>query len=133
MPFTYDRTVRFADTDGAGVVYFARIFSICHEAYEASLGAAGIDLREFFQHPAVAVPLVHAEANFRQPLYCGDRLTITLQPQQLSPHSYLINYQVFKQDTIAATASTKHICIHPQTRSRQELPTLLMQWLTNLT
>lgn len=131
MPFNYDRTVRFADIDGAGVVYFARIFSLCHEAYEASLAATGIDLREFCQPLTVAVPLVHAEANFRQPLYCGDRLTITLQPQQLNPHSYLINYQVFKQDTIAAAASTKHICIHPSTRSRQELPTFLMEWLTN--
>jgi 1,4-dihydroxy-2-naphthoyl-CoA hydrolase len=131
MPFNYDRTVRFADIDGAGVVYFARIFSLCHEAYEASLAATGIDLREFFQPLTVAVPLVHAEANFRQPLYCGDRLTITLQPQQLNPHSYLINYQLFKQDTIAVEASTKHICIYPSTRSRQELPTFLMEWLTN--
>jgi hypothetical protein len=40
MPFSYVRTVRLADTDAAGVVYFARTLSICHEAYEAALAAA---------------------------------------------------------------------------------------------
>ena len=48
MPFEYPRTIRFADTDAAGVVYFAQILSICHEAYEASLQASGIELRQFF-------------------------------------------------------------------------------------
>ncbi|MBD2021122.1 1,4-dihydroxy-2-naphthoyl-CoA hydrolase, partial [Leptolyngbya sp. FACHB-36] len=45
MPFVYSRTVRFSDTDAAGVVYFASALSICHEAYEASLAAVGVDLR----------------------------------------------------------------------------------------
>jgi len=34
MTFAYDRKIHFADTDSAGVVYFARLLSICHEAYE---------------------------------------------------------------------------------------------------
>ena len=44
MPFEYQRTVHFADTDAAGVVFFANYLAICHEAYEESLGAAGIGL-----------------------------------------------------------------------------------------
>jgi len=36
MPFTYSRTVHFADTDAAGVVFFANFLAICHEAYEES-------------------------------------------------------------------------------------------------
>jgi 1,4-dihydroxy-2-naphthoyl-CoA hydrolase len=32
MPFSHHRTVRFADTDAAGVVFFARTLAICHEA-----------------------------------------------------------------------------------------------------
>jgi 1,4-dihydroxy-2-naphthoyl-CoA hydrolase len=32
MIFTYQRTIRFADTDAAGVVYFYKILIIIHEA-----------------------------------------------------------------------------------------------------
>jgi len=138
MPFSHSRTIRFADTDAAGVVYFAQIFSICHEAYEASLAAQGINLPEFFGNPAIAVPIVHAEADFRQPLVCGDRITITLQPQQLSPHSYEIKYEIHKknpesplelQPQLIAQAQTKHICIDFISKHRQELSPALNQWL----
>ena len=46
MSFAYSRTIHFADTDAAGVVYFARYLSICHEAYEEALAAAGIDMKQ---------------------------------------------------------------------------------------
>ena len=41
MPFTYERTIHFADTDAAGVVFFANYLRLCHEAYEEALAAAG--------------------------------------------------------------------------------------------
>ena len=49
--FVYTRSIRFHETDAAGVVYFANVLVLCHEAYEASLAAAGIDLGEFFSDP----------------------------------------------------------------------------------
>ncbi|MDJ0549913.1 MAG: 1,4-dihydroxy-2-naphthoyl-CoA hydrolase, partial [Microcystis aeruginosa] len=33
---SYERLIYLADTDAAGVVYFAHLLSICHEAYEFS-------------------------------------------------------------------------------------------------
>jgi 1,4-dihydroxy-2-naphthoyl-CoA hydrolase len=145
MNFSYSRTIHFADTDGAGVVYFAQIFSICHEAYEASLAAQGINLRDFFCGSAIAIPIVHAEADFRQPMFCGDRIIVTLQPQKLSPDSYEIKYEIHQHEIpqensnsqpksqpkpqLIAQAQTKHICINPHLRTRQELPVYLHQWL----
>lgn len=62
MAFIYDRTIHFSETDSAGVVYFANILTLCHEAYEASLVASGIELRSFFSSKEIAVPITHAEA-----------------------------------------------------------------------
>ena len=64
MGFRYERTVRLADTDAAGVVYFARVLSICHEAYEASLAAAGVPLASWIRKGTIALPIVHAHADF---------------------------------------------------------------------
>jgi len=80
---SYFRTIRFADTDAAGVVYFASLLSICHEAYEASLLRIGVDMRQFFSGSSIALPIVHAEIDFFQPLMCGDQIQISLKFEPL--------------------------------------------------
>jgi 1,4-dihydroxy-2-naphthoyl-CoA hydrolase len=124
MSFQYKYTVQFRDTDAAGVVYFANIFSICHIAYEASLIASGIDLKTFTNNPEFAVPITHTSADFFQPLYCGDRITIKLTPRSIDSCRFEITYQ-----SSSATAITKHVVIDPNTRKRKELPAILTSWL----
>lgn len=69
MSFTYYRTVHFQDTDAGGVVYFTNALSICHEAYEESLGASGINIKEFFSKRSIAYPIVHANVDFFAPYF----------------------------------------------------------------
>lgn len=138
MPFTYDYIVQFRDTDAAGVVYFASILSICHVAYEASLVAAGIELRSFVSNPKFAVPIAHVSADFLQPLYCGDRLKIELIPTRIDEYKFEIGYRILIASEVtelegrlpvAATAMTRHVAIDPQLRKRRELPDPIVNWL----
>jgi 1,4-dihydroxy-2-naphthoyl-CoA hydrolase len=135
MPFTYNRTVRFQDTDAAGVVYFANILSMCHEAYEASLVASGINLKSFFNNPEAAIPIVHASADFLRPMFCGDKLLIHLTPQQLDENKFEVEYQIIAASSTQqqlAKAITKHVCINPISRTRTQLPEAIIQWLAYL-
>ncbi|MBE9054492.1 MULTISPECIES: thioesterase family protein [Sphaerospermopsis] len=129
MIFTYQRTIRFADTDAAGVVYFANILSICHEAYEESLRHSGINIKTFFTHPSVAFPIVHANVDFLRPIYCGDKLMISLIPQKLSIDKFNITYEITVTDVIVAKAITRHVCIDVNSRTKQELPDEMISWL----
>jgi 1,4-dihydroxy-2-naphthoyl-CoA hydrolase len=131
MPFVYHRTVRFQDTDAAGVVYFANLLSMCHEAYEESLRVAGIELQSFFQSQDLAVPIVHAEVDFMQPLHCGEALRIQLQAHPTSATEFEVTYKIYRQSMQrpASRALTRHVCIQPQTRSRQPLSAALTAWL----
>lgn len=142
MSFSYEYTVQFRDTDAAGVVYFASILSICHVAYEASLIQAGIDLKSFVNNPEFAVPIVHVSSDFFKPLFCGDRVIIQLKPQPVDSYKFEIKYQILWKDDsgnlidnlpVCATALTKHVVIDPQTRKRQELPEILINWLNSYT
>lgn len=128
--FTYNRTIRFHETDAAGVVYFANVLTLCHEAYEASLAAAGIDVRVFFGGGLLAVPVVHASVDFRRPLHCGDRLAIALTPHPLDATTFEIHYHLsnFEQKTVA-TALTRHVCIDSASRQRHGFSPELVQWL----
>lgn len=145
MTFVHHHTVRFAETDAAGVVYFANVLTICHAAYEASLAEAGVDLSSFFRGESAAMPIVHAEADYFQPLHCGDRCAIEVMPTQLSPHKFQINYRLFRGDATeghspaqpvaqpvaqpAAQATTIHLCIHPTRRERLPFPASIQDWL----
>ncbi len=131
MPFTHHRTVRFSDTDAAGVVYFANVLSICHEAYEASLQANQIQLREFFGNSPLAFPIIHANVDFFRPIHCGDDLLIKMIPQQLGRDKFEIGYEILVGDMVVSKALTRHVCIDIATRTKQELPEIILNWLEN--
>jgi 1,4-dihydroxy-2-naphthoyl-CoA hydrolase len=128
MAFIYHRTIRFQDTDAAGVVYFANVLSLCHEAYESSLTTAGIEVRSFFRGKEFAVPIVHASIDFFKPLYVGDLVSIQLIAQQSNESEFEIQYEVL-QEKVTGKALTKHVCIDSHTRARKSLPSELVYWL----
>jgi 1,4-dihydroxy-2-naphthoyl-CoA hydrolase len=131
LPFTYHRTIHFSDTDAAGVVYFANVLSMCHEAYEASLSASGINLKLFFSNPEAAIPITHASVDFFRPMFCGDELLIHLIPEQLGENKFEIAYQIVaaSSEEVLAKAITRHISINPTARQKIRLPDAIAQWL----
>jgi|694.fasta_scaffold13855_10 1,4-dihydroxy-2-naphthoyl-CoA hydrolase len=129
MAFTYYYTVRFQDTDAAGVVYFANILRICHEAYEVSLAASGINLKSFFTNPSVAFPIVHANVDFLRPMYCGDNLMISLLAEKIGLDKFEITYEIIIDEVVVAKAITRHVCIDTSSRNKLELPNYMNHWL----
>ncbi len=129
MPFIYQRSVYFQDTDAAGVVYFAKVLVMCHEAYEASLAQSGINVKAFFSGVEGAIPITHASVDFFHPLFCGDRLAISLISTQLTPSEFEINYRILRDDRLMAQAATRHVGINAVTRTRQDLSAVMGCWL----
>jgi 1,4-dihydroxy-2-naphthoyl-CoA hydrolase len=141
MPYIYHRTIYFQDTDAAGVVYFANVLKICHEAYEASLSAQGIDLKAFFQNPAIAIPITRASVDFYKPMFCGDHISVELTPKKLGIQEFEVRYKILANSTVdlnkeleldpitLGIAVTKHVCINPFTRMRSAIAAEMEQWL----
>ena len=134
MTFQYHYTIRFQDTDAAGVVYFAQLLSICHTAYEASLQASGVDLKTFFSRGPVAVPITYTAAEFRRSLHCGDAIAIILRPEQTAADGFEIEYKVLQATGKTAAIATTHlVCIDPATHERRALTSELTAWLARWT
>jgi 1,4-dihydroxy-2-naphthoyl-CoA hydrolase len=96
------------------------------------LMASGIELKLFVNNLDFAVPLTHVSADFLQPLYSGDRVTIELTPKAIDKYKFEIEYQILASEDrslIIATAITKHIAIDPAIRKRTDLPASLIKWL----
>jgi 1,4-dihydroxy-2-naphthoyl-CoA hydrolase len=134
MPFVYHRTVHFADTDAAGVVFFANYLAICHEAYEEALGAAGIELKTFFAAHAIIIPIGKSEAEYLRPLAAGDKLRISGKATSLGESTFEIRFELFRlgpPEKLAARIRTEHICIETKSRQRRALPPALATWLAH--
>ena len=132
MPFTYDRTIHFADTDAAGVVFFANYLAICHEAYEEALAAAGLDVTAIFAANAIVIPIARSSAEYLRPLRAGDKVRVTVRPEPAGDDSFVINYELTRLGPIAKLAArvrTEHVSTSPQLRSRVSLPPALAAWV----
>lgn len=99
------------------------MLSICHEAYEEYLASnLQINLATFFTDKLMAIPIIHSEISFLQPLLCGDRILVFLTPQLINDKVLETHYQIYKDQEIVGNALIRHICINPQTRKTQPLP-----------
>ena len=127
------RTVRFGDTDAAGVIHFHQLLRWCHEAYEESLEGFGVAAAEVFPTPGslleVALPIVHCSADYFRPLVCGDAITIRLVPVRLDLGSFEVRYSFTSSDQSVAQGLTRHLAIENPSRRRCGLPTAINRWL----
>lgn len=139
------RTVRFGDTDAAGVMHFHQLLRWCHEAYEESLERFGIAAAEVFPRPvwdgegesgdgaeaspAVALPIVHCSADYLRPLRVGDPLSIALEPKRLDPGLFEVSYSFRNDGALVARGLTRHLAIRTADRRRCGLPDPINRWL----
>ena len=131
-----ERTVRFGDTDAAGVMHFHQLLRWCHEAWEESLECYGINACEIFpghshNEPslAVALPIIHCEADFTNPIQTGDKLIVEIQPKRLSESSFQVSNQFILDNKNVAKGILHHMAINSETRKRCELPGKINQWI----
>ena len=130
------RTVRFGETDAAGVVHFLELFRWSHETWEESLEKYGIVLQEIFpsnqiskRDQDVALPVVQCEANYFQPLYVGDSIIIELYPEKINESSFLIKYKLKKNGEEIGLIKVKHVSINPITREKCLLSNQINLWI----
>lgn len=127
------RTVRFGDTDAAGVMHFHQLLRWCHEAWEESLDRFGVPAAEVFpvpgSVPCIALPIVHCSAEFRRPMKCGDPLVIELQPEKIDRSCFEVHYRFRSRHEDVARGLLRHVSIETDSRVRCSLPEVLAGWL----
>ena len=128
------RTVRFSDTDAAGVMHFQALLGWAHQAWEESLERYGLEAGSIFPGgretpPGVALPIIHCSADFRAPLQMGDVVSIQLEPKRQDQGSFEVVSRYHLNEREIARACLRHLAIDAVSRSRCELPEGLDRWL----
>jgi YbgC/YbaW family acyl-CoA thioester hydrolase len=107
----FSKTINFYDCDPAGVLFFARLFEICHSAYEDLINSFKLKLN-YWNNDAYAVPIIHTEGEYMLPLKAGDKVTIETTVSKLKESSFELKY-VLKNTggKITNEAKTVHIFV----------------------
>jgi YbgC/YbaW family acyl-CoA thioester hydrolase len=126
MPFCTQHTVRFAETDPAGIVFFARYFEYAHIAYEDMLVAGGLPLSYFFENQC-GMPLVHSEADYTKPCRLGEVLQLQLTVDKIGNRSMCYSVRIVGADqTLRAQVSLTHAILDLSTGKTRSVPEVLL-------
>jgi 1,4-dihydroxy-2-naphthoyl-CoA hydrolase len=121
--FEYAFHVRLHDTDAAGVLFFAHLFRYAHDAYEAFMEHAGLDLAGLIAAGRVHLPLVHAEADYLAPLRHGEAVRVRLAAERLGTRAFTLAYDFTGVDGASrARARTAHVAVDPKDGAARPLP-----------
>ncbi len=108
--FSRTRSVRFQDVDAAGIIFYSRLFELCHDVYVEFLAEHGHPLHQVIERAAWAAPIRHAEADYLKPMRFGDSLEVALTLAHLEPTEVSLGYRVSVRDRteVAAVVQTVH-------------------------
>jgi acyl-CoA thioester hydrolase len=119
--------VRYAETDAAGVVYYANYLAYFEVARVEWLRALGLPIREA-EARGVLLPAVEATVRYVQPARLDDRLQIRVWPADIRRASFGFRYEVCRGDDLIARGYTRHAVVE-----RDGLrPLALPDWVRDL-
>ena len=71
------------------------------------------------------LPIVHAESDYKSPVFVGDIITIAIRVGQIGKTSFSFDYTLKRGKTLVGTAKTVHVTINQKTRKKIPLPTAM--------
>lgn len=131
--YTYETSVKLHDTDAAGVLFFANYFRLTHEAYESFMASIGFDFYHLIHRADYIVLIVHAECDFKRPLYVGNKAEIQITAVNVGRTSFTLSYVVTDTDgNVVATGNSVHACVDKPGFNSIPLPEGLKQELERI-
>lgn len=122
MSYRHSTTIRLRHTDAAGVLFFAEQLVLVHEAYECFLDEYGFSIRDILQKKDYALPILHAETDFRRPLRIGDEVEIQLVAERIGETSFTLRHVIRQETQVTGQGKTVHGCLDPSTAQKKKLP-----------
>ncbi len=131
--FTYTTIIKLHDTDAAGLLFFTSQFKIMHDAYEALLVSLEFPFATLIRKKKYFLPIVHAEADYKSPLFVGDRIRLEVAVKDLGHSSFTLGYTLRNErKKIVGLGKTVHVAIDKKSRAKIPLPSKLRQALRKM-
>jgi acyl-CoA thioester hydrolase len=105
-PFTTAVRVRYAETDAAGVVYYANYLTYFEVVRVELLRALGHPITAI-EEQGVLLPVVEARLKYIRPARLDDLLEISVAVESIGPASFSFVYKVAREGLLLVTGYTR--------------------------
>jgi 1,4-dihydroxy-2-naphthoyl-CoA hydrolase len=127
--YKFQTRINFFDADAAGVLFFGKIFEICHRAYEEFLYSFN-PADDYFSHPGLAIPIIHTEADYLKTVKPGKVVFVNIVVEEIRSSSFSLNYIITdEKGEKLVKVKTVHVFIDKQTQKKKEIPLIFREKL----
>jgi acyl-CoA thioester hydrolase len=119
--------VRYADTDAAGVCYYANFLAFFEVGRVELLRHLGLPIREA-EARGFVFPCAEAHVRYHRPALLDDLLAVELWVTDVRRSSFSFAYRVLRGDELVASGETRHAAVDPRTLRPLRLP----EWMLAL-
>ena len=123
MVFSTSITVRFADCDPVGFVYYPRVLHYCHVCMEEFFAeVCGITYQKLLDEERIGFATVKIEAEYFVPLLYGDTAEVELEVTDLGRSSARFNYSIKRADDSVLCAQSSQVQVAMDIDKRKAIP-----------
>lgn len=118
--------INFFDADAAGVMFYGKVFELCHSAFESFI-ASQKKYKEYFSSTEFAFPIIHTEASYFSPLIPGEEIEIEISLIEIKNSSFSLLYQIKKQSQkVAVEIKTVTVSVEKNKWQKISLPPFII-------
>jgi 4-hydroxybenzoyl-CoA thioesterase len=128
MPFSTRITVRFADADAAGLVYYPVVFHYFHVAMEEFFAArCGTTYARLMNEARIGFPNVNVNAEFLEPILYGDEIDVEVSVSRVGTSSATFEYAARRasDNKLCARSTQIQVAMNLDTRCPVAVPDAL--------
>ena len=119
--FTSKRKINFYDCDPAGILFYAKIYELCHSAYEEMIQSFGLN-ENYWTNDDYVVPIIHSEATYHKPLVYNSFVEIELSVSSISTSAFKLAYSC-KNDNgeLCVEVKTTHVFVDKKSWKKRQI------------
>jgi len=115
------RKINFYDCDPAGILFYAKIYELCHSAYEEMIQS--FDLKEdYWSNEDYIVPIIHSEATYHKPFVYNSFAVIELAVESISSSAFKLAYACKNENgNLCVEVKTTHVFVDKKTWRKKQI------------
>lgn len=119
--FTAKRKINFYDCDPAGILFYAKIYELCHSVYEEMIQSLGLK-ENYWSNEDYIVPIIHSEAIYHKPLVYDSFTIIDLTVKTISSSAFKLFYTCKNEKgELCVEVMTTHVFVDKKTWKKKTI------------
>lgn len=129
MKFIIKKKITFYDCDPAGIFFYARVFELCHSAYEELIASFSLNYN-YWENENFIVPIINSEASYHKPIKYGQTISVEILVSKLKSSSFELEYLCKNENEEKCVfVKTAHVFVDKKTWKKTEVKKEIMEGL----